>query len=102
VGVRSDISENGVHAEELDTGADPRVVFVSHGVKERHAGALLQDAVVGGGEEAIREAISGEEKGKRRRLLFAASRRWRRKMRGKTAFNTLGCPSICSKAFLVA
>ena len=55
--VRSYVPEDPVHAEEALAGADARVVVVGHRVEEGHARAALQDLVVGGRKEAIRQAV---------------------------------------------
>lgn len=58
VGVAADVPEDPVHAEQGPAGTDDRVLFVSHGVEERDASALVQDLVVGRSEQTVRQAVS--------------------------------------------
>ncbi len=60
LGVRADVPEDAVHAPEAASGADGRVVVVGQRVEEGDAAALLQDLVVGGGEEAVGQAVPGK------------------------------------------
>ena len=59
--VAADVAEDGVHAGQLDARADDRVVLVGHRVEVGHAPALLQDLVVRGSEQAVREAVPAEK-----------------------------------------
>ena len=61
VRVAADVAEDGVHAGQLATGADDRVVRVRHRVEVRHAPALLEDLVVGRREQAVREAVPAKK-----------------------------------------
>ena len=55
--VTANVPEDGVHALETLPGADPGVVVVGHGVKERDTLTLLKDLVVGCGEQAVGQAV---------------------------------------------
>ena len=58
VGVWPNVPEDRVHAQQGGAGADAGIVVVGHGVEERDALALLQDLVVGGGKQAVGQAVS--------------------------------------------
>ena len=61
VRVAADVAQDGVHAGQLDAGADDGVVLVRHRVEVGHAPALLQDLVVGRREQAVGETVPVEE-----------------------------------------
>ena len=57
VGVRANVSEDGVHAEQVLARADPGVVGPGHGMEVGDALALLQDLVVGRRKQTIGQSV---------------------------------------------
>ena len=69
------VAQDLVHAEKRRTSADAWKVIIGQGVEERDTLALLNDAGIGGGKEAVGQAIPKQQK--LLWILFLASIFWR-------------------------